>query len=172
MPVRHSRSRQKDADALARIHGGKAGVRTVAVLEATKGVLVILVGFGLLALIHRNVQAVAEELVRAVHLNPASHFPRVFLDAMASVNDTKLWLMAASATAYAAVRFVEAWGLWHQQLWAVWFGILTGCLYLPVEIYELSLSRSPFKILMLALNVLIVLWLALVRRQGLDRGSR
>ena len=159
------------ADILALLHGGKASVRAVAILEATKGLLVVLAGFGLFALIHRDVQAIAEEVVRAVHLNPASHLPRVFLDAMASVNDAKLWVMAASAMAYAIIRFIEAYGLWQQQMWAIWFGILTGCLYLPVEVYELFLSTSLLKILMLALNLLIVFWLALVRWQVTHRGS-
>ncbi|WP_243372782.1 DUF2127 domain-containing protein [Geotalea sp. SG265] len=165
-------SERKHEKTGGRIHGGRAGARAVAVLEAAKGLLVILAGFGLLALIHRDVQAVAEEMVRAVHLNPASHLPRVFLDAVASVNDTKLWLLAASAMAYAVIRFIEAYGLWHQQLWAVWFGILTGCIYLPIEIYELTLSRSLLKFLMLALNIFIVLWLVVVRRQGMQSGER
>lgn len=41
----------------------RRGVRYIAVLEATKDVLVLLVGFGLLTLIHRDVQAVAEVMV-------------------------------------------------------------------------------------------------------------
>src|SRR5436305_641496 len=44
------------------------GVRTVALFEAAKGALVLAAGLGLLGLIHRDVQAFAERLVRASHL--------------------------------------------------------------------------------------------------------
>ncbi len=53
-----------------------SGIRIVAAFEAAKGVLVLLVGFGLLALVHHDAQAMAEQLVERFHLNPASRYPR------------------------------------------------------------------------------------------------
>ena len=58
-----------------------AASRTIALLEGGKGLLVLLAGVGLLGLIHHDVQAVAEVLVREAHLNPASHIPRIFIEA-------------------------------------------------------------------------------------------
>ena len=52
---------------------GAVGVRGIAIIEAIKGLLVLLVGFGLLSLAHRDVEQFAAELVRHAHLNPASH---------------------------------------------------------------------------------------------------
>ena len=143
-----------------------AGIRVVAMIEAAKGMLVILVGLGVFALIHRDVQAVAEELVRHVHLNPASRFPRIFLDAAASASDSRLWALAVTAMVYALIRFVEAYGLWRQQVWAEWFGIFAGGLYLPLEVYELTVSVSTVKVVILAANLLIVGWLAFARWQA------
>jgi hypothetical protein len=48
-----------------------AGLRIVALFEGAKGVLLLAAGFGLLSLIHDDVQKMAEELVRHFHLNPA-----------------------------------------------------------------------------------------------------
>lgn len=54
-------------------------VQIVALFEGAKGALVLLTGLGLLALIHRNVHQVAEQLVRHLHFNPARQYPRIFL---------------------------------------------------------------------------------------------
>jgi uncharacterized membrane protein (DUF2068 family) len=74
--------------------------------------------------------------------------------------------MALTAMLYASIRFVEAFGLWRKQVWAEWFGILSGALYLPVEIYELTLSVSAVKICILLVNLIVVGWLSWVRWQA------
>jgi len=70
------------------------GLRTVAIFEGAKGALVLSTGFGLLALIHKDVHLAAERLVRHISLNPASHYPKIFLDATAHVTDMQLWFLA------------------------------------------------------------------------------
>jgi uncharacterized membrane protein (DUF2068 family) len=158
----------KRADGLGRRYG--TGTRVVALFEAAKGLVVILGGFGLLALIHRNAQDVVEDIVRHLHFNPAKHFPRIFLDAVASANNSHLWAMAATALVYAGVRFAEAYGLWNQRPWAEWFAILSGSIYLPIEIYELTVSVSMVKVCILLINLIVVGWLAWVRWQAKDTG--
>jgi uncharacterized membrane protein (DUF2068 family) len=144
-------------------HRGNRGIRLVALLEAAKGAVVICAGFGLMALIHRDVQAVAEDVVRHLHVNPAMHFPRIFLDAAAAASDARLWAMAIAAMLYAIVRFTEACGLWREQAWAEWFGIISGALYLPLEVYELTVNVSPIKLSVLLVNLVVVGWLIRVR---------
>jgi uncharacterized membrane protein (DUF2068 family) len=72
-------------------------LRTVAVIEAAKGALILLVGFGLLSLVHHDVQRFAEHLISHSHMNPAARYPRIFLDAASQLTDARLWLMAAGA---------------------------------------------------------------------------
>ena len=45
----------------------QSGLRVVAVFEGAKGGLVLITGFGLLAFIHRDLHAAAEEVVRLFH---------------------------------------------------------------------------------------------------------
>jgi uncharacterized membrane protein (DUF2068 family) len=137
-------------------------VRFVALVEAVKGALVLAAGLGLFALLHRDVQAAAEELVAHFHLNPASRYPRIFIDAARSLTDARLWLLAAAAAGYAAMRFVEAYGLWRKRRWAEWFAALSGGLYIPIELYELWEGVSWVKLGLLAVNAAIVAYMALV----------
>jgi len=94
------------------------GLRTVAALEAAKGILVMLAGLGLLSLLHHDVQSLAESVVRHLHLNPAREYPRVFIEAATRLTDARLWLLASGAFAYAVVRGVEAYGLWRAGGWS------------------------------------------------------
>jgi uncharacterized membrane protein (DUF2068 family) len=140
-----------------------AGVRAVAFFEALKGVLVLVAGFGLLALVHRDLEDLAERLVRHSHLDPASHYPRVFIEAAARTSDARLRTLAALAFAYSCVRFVESYGLWRMRAWAEWFAIISGCIYLPVELYELVERPTLIKAGVLVVNAFIVAYLLYVR---------
>ena len=138
----------------------RRGLRVVALFEGAKGGLVLITGLGFLAFIHRDLHNAAEEVVRHFHLNPAHHYPRIFLDAAARVNDTRLWLLALSAFLYAVVRFIEAFGLWHRKRWAAWFGVLSGGIYIPVELFEVAHGLSWAKLTILTVNLAIVAYLA------------
>jgi len=135
----------------------------VAAFEAAKGLLVMATGLGLLSLLHHDVQRAAESVVRHLHLNPARHYPRVFLEAAAQLTDTRLWLLASGAFAYAVVRGVEAYGLWSARAWAEWFAILSGAVYLPIEIYELIHHATAPKAVVLLVNVGIVGYVCYIR---------
>jgi len=138
---------------------GRTGLKVAAMLEGVKGVLVLLAGFGLLAYIHKDLHRAAEQLVRHFHLNPASHYPTIFLDLSGRVHDAGLWAMAFAAFIYAAIRLAEAVGLWLDRRWAEWFGILSGSLYIPVEIFELTRGVSWPKITVLLANAVIIAYL-------------
>ena len=148
-----------------------AGVRAVAFFEALKGTLVLIAGFGLLALVHRDLEDLAERLVRHSHLDPASHYPRVFVEAAAHTSDSRLRTLAGLAFAYSCVRFVEAYGLWKMRAWAEWFAIISGCLYLPVELYELISRPTLIRAGVLVVNALIVAYLLYVRLSRTGRAA-
>jgi uncharacterized membrane protein (DUF2068 family) len=135
----------------------------VALFEATKGVLVLVVGFGLLTLVHHDVQSVAEEVVQRFHLNLAHDHPRILSDAIAHLDDARLRLLALAALLYSAARFTEAYGLWRMRAWGQWFGIVSGGIYLPVEVYELADRPTLVKAIVLIVNIGIVGYLVYVR---------
>ncbi len=131
-------------------------VRAVALLEGAKGALVLLAGFGLLSLIHRDVQHAAEEVVRHLHLNPAKHYPRIFIDAAGRVSGANLHSLVAGAAAYACVRFVEAYGLWRERSWAEWLAACSGAIYLPFEVRRFWHEPGWFPAAAFAVNLAAV----------------
>lgn len=137
-------------------HQRSEAIRAVALFEAAKGAVVLLAGFGVLSLIHRDAQHVANVIVHHLHLNPAKHYPRIFLHAAEHLTDARLWMLVAGASAYCCVRFIEAYGLWRQRWWAEGFAALSGAIYVPFEVYRLLRGEGLVAAIALALNVAVV----------------
>jgi uncharacterized membrane protein (DUF2068 family) len=139
------------------------GLKAAALFEALKGLLVILAGLGLLAFVRHDAQAFAESLVRHLHLNPARHYPRVFIEAAGRLTDSRIWLLAVGAFAYSALRFTEAYGLWLARPWGEWMGIVSGGVYLPAEVIAMVHRPTVIKAILLILNALLVAYLSVIR---------
>jgi uncharacterized membrane protein (DUF2068 family) len=149
------------------------GLKAAALFEALKGLFVILAGVGLLAFVHRDAQAFAEKLALHLHLNPARHYPRVFIEAAGRLTNARLWLLATGAFAYSSLRFTEAYGLWRARPWGEWIGIISGGVYVPVEVIALVRRPTILKVALLGANALLVAYLSVIRyRQSRESGSR
>ena len=139
----------------------------MAIVEAFKGAVVLMVGTGLVSFGHRGVYEVAAMLVRHAHLNPASKYPHIFLDAASHVQDTRLLFLAAGAAAYSLVRFVEAYGLFFERAWAEVLASVSGAVYVPFELIHLVRRPNWHGLALLVLNLLVVGVMvgALIRRR-------
>ena len=150
------------------------GLRTVAIFEFAKGMIVLVAGLGLLSLIHRDAQQVADRIVLLLHLNPAHRYPHIFIDFAANVTNAQLWFFSVAALIYAAVRFVETYGLWHERPWAEWFAVIGAGLYLPVELFHLYEQPNLISFCLPVINIGIVVYLAFLlaanarRKNGCD----
>jgi uncharacterized membrane protein (DUF2068 family) len=101
-------------------------VRVVALLEASQAAVALVAGFGLLSAIHEGAAQIVEALVQHVHLNPAKGYPHVFIDLARNTSNSQLWVLAAGAFSYAALRCDEAFGLWRGRRWAAWLSVASG----------------------------------------------
>jgi uncharacterized membrane protein (DUF2068 family) len=146
-------------------------LRSVAILELSKGLLVVLVGAGLLSLSRRGFdsEAIARHLLGLLHLHRGRLY-EVFLRAAARLGDAGLIKVAVIAGLYSAMRFVESYGLWKQRVWGEWVALISGASYLPLEIYGLIRHPNTVKWVVFLLNLVIVLYMVYLRVQ--DRQTR
>lgn len=146
------------------------GLRSIAVLEAAKGLLVLAVGMAAFKFIHADVQTAAEQLVREFHLDPGSRYPRIFLELVQKAGAIHLLPLAIGALFYAVIRLMEAYGLWFGRRWAEWLAVVSAGCYLPIELWELTQGITWPRMTLFALNLAIVAFLAWVlARQSADR---
>jgi uncharacterized membrane protein (DUF2068 family) len=152
-------------------YSSRPGLQAIAIFEAVKGATVLAAALGLLALVHRDLPEITEHLIYHLHLNPEGHLSHAILRAAEGTSDARLRAIAGGAVAYSVVRFVEAYGLWNARVWAEWFAILSGALYLPWEIYEIVIHPRPVRWVVFAGNVAILVYLgyARVRAMWLER---
>jgi uncharacterized membrane protein (DUF2068 family) len=149
-------------------------LRSIALFEAAKGVLVMLLGIGLVRIGRQNLDLYVAHLMKLLHVSPVGRLSTLLLQAADRTTDKGLWVLAVGAMFYAAVRFTEAVGLWHDRDWAEWFALLSGGMYLPWEAYSLLHHPHPFKWIVLLANLAIVLFMLVlrIRAEKLARHSR
>src|SRR4030095_12034468 len=133
-----------------------SSLRAVGIIEASKGLLVLVVGFGLLSFAHHDVPHAAREVIAHLHLNPANRYPQIFIDAADHMDDTHLTLLDAFAALYAAVRLAIGYGRGRRRTWAEWLAALSGAIYIPFEIIALSRGVTVLRVVMFLVNVLVV----------------
>lgn len=138
------------------------GLRAVATFEALKGGGVLLLGLTLLA-VHRHAEDFAASLLFHLHLDPDRRMAQVLMDAATRVTDARVLTIAAAALTYCSVRFVEAWGLWNRRIWAEWFALLSGAMYLPWEILKLVERVDWERVGVLVTNVVIIAYMLYIR---------
>lgn len=141
-------------------------IRAIAVFEMVKGLLGFAVGIALISLLHRDLRQVAENVLGYLHIDLTGHFAQMFVERAAKINESNIMIFVALAFVYTLVRFVEAYGLWRLRAWAEWFAIISGTIYLPIEIYEIFRQPTIIKFLIFFFNLALVLYLIYVRREA------
>jgi uncharacterized membrane protein (DUF2068 family) len=131
-------------------------IRLVAFFEAFKGLLVLAAASGLLTLVHKDLHALAAKLVEHTHLNPASRYPRIFLDAVDKLPNTELLWVAFGAALYSVIRLAEGYGLYHQRAWAEILAAASGAFYMPFEAFEWLKHPSWLRAGVFAVNAAVV----------------
>ena len=145
------------------------GLRTVATIEFTKGVIVVLASLGLFSMRHKDIWGVAESFLEFLHANPYHHYVGVFIDLVSKISDVRLWKIAVVASIYTILRFIEAYGLWYARPWAEWLAFATGTIYIPFELSDLLRRPTWFRLLVLVVNLVIVLYMLYLRLDARDK---
>ena len=115
---------------------------------------------------HRDIWGVAESFLEFFHVNPYHHYVGFFIDLVSKVSDIHLWKIALAATVYTILRFVEAYGLWYALPWAEWMAFFTGAIYIPFEAADLIRRPSWFRLAVLLINSLVVLYMLFLRLEA------
>lgn len=145
-------------------HGRHAQVlRAVASLELVKGLAVFIAGCSVLFLIHKDPWDIVNNFLRMFHVNPDWRFSQLLLDWADRLTDSQLWTVAAFSFLYSTLRFIEGYGLWRARIWAEWFALISGAVYLPFEIYAIHKHPNLFHGMLLLISVGIILYMAYLR---------
>jgi uncharacterized membrane protein (DUF2068 family) len=131
----------------------------IVAFKAFKSLSLCALGIALLATRHADPVDALFQFALAIHLPVSS---RLFDRALAWVTGltvTKETALGITALAYAALMGTEGIGLYLRKGWARWFTIIATGSLVPVEIYEVARALRPVRVLVLAANLAIVVYL-------------
>jgi uncharacterized membrane protein (DUF2068 family) len=135
-------------------------LRSVALVEFAKGVLVI----GAVVALHwLDPSDVADAFLNFLHISPDHHFAHLLMSMADKLSDIKFWHLAVAASCYSGLRFAEAVGLWRARAWAEWVALISGALYLPLEIRAIVGHATLIHAGVLLVNLAIVAFMFYLR---------
>ena len=135
------------------------GLAVIAVFKVVKGLLLLLLGLGLLKLMHAEIATLFSLLIEALHLNADSRFIHTLVLKVDALQPNSVLLAGLISLGYAGMLLVEGIGLWMELTWAAYLTVVSTSLLLPFEIYEVVEQVSMLRIGVLLLNLVIVAYL-------------
>ena len=166
MHERGAQSRIKIA--LGRI-GHERGLLLVGIFKLSKAIFFTAVGAGALDLMNKNISDVVRHIIDALRIDPERHFVGILMDHVGLIQPHQLKKAGILSFMYAMVCVVEGTGLMLEKRWAEYFTVILTSLGLPWESYELVERFSWYKVGLLLINVVVLLyllWILKKRREG------
>ncbi|EDY84457.1 hypothetical protein VDG1235_4088 [Verrucomicrobiia bacterium DG1235] len=136
------------------------GIKAVAALELLKGGLALVGGIWFLLTLGEDWSIALESMI--ARFAPSLTLPERVVEFLQVIDPQKQAIAALALLAYAALHLVEGVGLWKSRHWAEWLGVISGGIYIPLELYEIARHPSWITLAILTINVAIVAYLIAV----------
>lgn len=86
------------------------------------------------------------------------------IDRLLNLRSGTLELVGLGLAAYAVLQATEAAGLWMTKRWAEYLTFIATGLFVPIEVWELTVSQTPLKVAALLINLAILGYLLWAKR--------
>jgi uncharacterized membrane protein (DUF2068 family) len=131
----------------------------IGLFKLFKALLLIAVGIGALRFLHKDLSSAALHWAEVLRVDPGNRFLHGILVRIFRVTPKQLRELSVGTFIYAALFATEGMGLLLRKHWAEYFVIVTTGLLIPLEVYELARHFTVVKLVVAAINVLIVWYL-------------
>lgn len=151
-------------------------IKLIMLDKVARAVLGILVGTGLLDLLHSMAPIqFLQMLASEIYFTTISRSLEMQIEKLANLPHGTLIRFAIGAYAYAALEFVEGFGLLKRRRWAEYLTLVATFIPIPViEIPELATKFTSIRLGALISNIAIVIYLIIVRKlfRSLPEGNK
>ena len=147
-------------------------IRLIAAERIVRGVLLLIGGAYLLTHSGSDFGRLAYRFMRALELDPRRPFLHHLIQKLHRLHAGTVVISGIAAVGYGVLETVEGVGLWLERFWAEWLTVIATSLLIPLEVFELVRHPSVLKAAGIAVNLVIVAYLArrLRRRIAEERG--
>jgi uncharacterized membrane protein (DUF2068 family) len=111
-------------------------------------------------------QPFVEHVFERLRIHPENKFFQHIAEQIAHVTESQLHVWALAVMLFSLFPLVEGIGMLYRAFWAGWLAIGESAFFVPIEIYELAKKFSPYMLVVMLINVIIV-WYLYVNREAL-----
>jgi uncharacterized membrane protein (DUF2068 family) len=135
------------------------GLILIGLFKLVKALLLIMVGIGALRLLHKDMTQTIMHWVNVLRVDPDNRFIHRLISKAFNVTPAKLKELSVGTFFYASLLLTEGTGLLLRKHWAEYFTVITTAALVPLEVYELAKHFTVAKLVVLAINIAIVVYL-------------
>ena len=128
-------------------------------IKLLKGLVLLLVGLGVMALVGQNLDQRFDDLLRWIHFDPEKKFFAELGNKLQRITPAKLRGVAIGTMFYSIFSLVEGVGLIYRVRWIGWVVIGESLFFIPIEVYDLMGGFSTAVFVILLINIFIVCYL-------------
>jgi uncharacterized membrane protein (DUF2068 family) len=145
---------------------------TIGTFKILEGTLFVLLGLGVVRLLHRDVADLLLRAAMALRLDTESRFVNLLLEKVQLLTPHSMRLISEGIFLKAGLDFAEGIGLVLEKTWAEWLTIGLTASFLPWEIFEIAKHFTWLKVGFTLLNILVLVYLVWVQRLRLRTHKR
>ncbi len=88
-----------------------------------------------------------------------------------TLDSTTITWLAIGLAGYAVIELIESAGLWLAKRWGEYFAVVATSVFIPYEVYDLTVKVTWLRLLAFVVNLLLVVYLVWSRRLFGARGG-
>jgi uncharacterized membrane protein (DUF2068 family) len=132
----------------------------IGIFKLTKAAALLVLGIGLLKLMHRDVAAVTTHWIERFRLDPDNKHIHEALSRVFRVTPRQLKELSVGTFLYASIFLTEGTGLLLRKHWAEYLTLVSTGLFIPLEVFELAQRFTWVRLAIFAVNVATIWYLA------------
>ena len=139
---------------------GDTWIFLIGLFKLFKGISLVILGIGLLKLVHRDIASTTEHWIEVLRVDPDNRFIHEALVKIFRVTPKQLKELSAGTFLYAAIFLIEGFGLLARKHWAEYMTLISTSLFVPLELWEMYRHFTMVKLAVTIVNLGIVWYLA------------
>ncbi len=131
----------------------------IGLMKLLKAAFLLTFAFAALGMLHHDLTVEAYRLAEFLHVDPENRFMEMLIQRVGGYSDSSLKHLSEFIFAYAAIYIVEGVGLLRRKRWAEWMTTIVTASFIPIEFWHFWHHPSWGKSIVIAINILILIYL-------------
>ncbi len=149
------------------------GLLLIGLFKLSKSILSFAIGVGAIHFLHKDLGDALLKLAHELRFDSEHRFVDLLMSKADNITPARLKAIGFATFLYSGVALAEGVGLMMEKVWAEYLTLILTVGFLPWEIFELFRHQNIYRVLIMAINLTVLVYLIwLVRRQRAKRRER